>query len=312
MSSNRPPTELAAHHLAGPDGTAAYDGTRGAVHPSPEGLLALEPLDSGDGRLGAARRLRARLRDGATTTVYAATHDLTRMRVSIERLPWPEPLEAWCRREAVSHAITGGFFVRATGQPLGELRKDGVALESVSFIAPWHRQRACVHVANNTVRLAPRHLMPARPAGDLLQAGPLLVHYGRPCVHGDREGFSSAHHQFDTDITHGRYPRSALALTADDALLAVVCDGRAPHDAGLTLAESADVLVALGAITAINLDGGASAALVCEGRLHNRPRSDDGDVRGGRPVVTAITLRPHQVQREHRTSSGPPDLRPRD
>lgn len=182
--------------------------------------------------------------------------------------------------------------MRATGQPLGELRKEGVALDSVPFSEPWNRQRACLHVADHVVQLAHRHQIPRHPPGDLLQAGPLLVHQGRPNVHGDPEGFSSAHDQFDTDITRGRYPRSALALTANDELLAVVCDGRAPNDAGLTLTENAEVLIALGAITAINLDGGASAALVYNGRLQNRPRSDDGDVHGGRPVVTAITLRP--------------------
>lgn len=58
------------------------------------------------------------------------------------------------------------------------------------------------------------------------------------------------------------------------------------------MAESAEVLLALIAITAINLDCGASAALVCDGRLRNRPRSDDGHVDGGRPVVTAITFHP--------------------
>ena len=108
----------------------------------------------------------------------------------------------------------------------------------------------------------------------------------------DPEGFSAGAHQFDSDITQGRYPRAALAV-AGDRLLAVACDGRTPDDAGMTLVELADALIDLGASEAINLDGGGSASLVHHGRLRNRPREEHGvDLLGGRPVVTAIVFDP--------------------
>jgi hypothetical protein len=66
-------------------------------------------------------------------------------------------------------------------------------------------------------------------------------------------------------------------------------------DAGLTLTETAELLCALGRSRRSNLDGGASAALVRDHRLCKRPRSDDGDVRGGRPV-TAITFQPRTAK----------------
>ena len=91
----------------------------------------------------------------------------------------------------------------------------------------------------------------------------------------DREGFSAGAHQFDSDITLGRYPRAALAV-AGDQILAVACDGRTRRDAGMTLAELADALISLGAIDALNLDGGGSASLVHDGRLRNRPREHTG------------------------------------
>ena len=47
----------------------------------------------------------------------------------------------------------------------------------------------------------------------------------------------------------------------------------------------------LGAEDAINLDGGGSASLVCDGALVNEPREIDGTrFRGGRPIVTALTF----------------------
>jgi exopolysaccharide biosynthesis protein len=57
------------------------------------------------------------------------------------------------------------------------------------------------------------------------------------------------------------------------------------------MAELAEALVALGAIQAINLDGGGSTSLVCGGQLRNRPRESHGiELPGGRPVTTALVF----------------------
>jgi len=236
-------------------------------------------------------RHRVVLNDGAATTLHAATHDLRRTVPRVVRLPAPTPLERWCRQHAVPEAIVGGFFIRPAGTPLGELRTSGIARPARAFDAPWSDVRACLHVVGGHVALARRDELPVDPPGDLLQAGPLLVRDGAPCVDGDVEGFSAGQGQFDSDITAGRYPRAALGLRADGRLLAVACDGRADDEAGLTLAELAETLVALGARTALNLDGGGSTSLVCAGRLRNVPREDHGVVlAGGRPVSTVIAF----------------------
>ena len=202
----------------------------------------------------------------------------------------PMRLLDWCRREGVPDAIVGGFFVRDDGPPLGELWSAGRRLASKPFDPPWQRVRGCVAVDRETVRLGRRHELDAVPGGDLLQAGPLLVRAGEPVVAGDPEGFSAGERQFDSDITRGRYPRAALALT-DDRYLAVACDGRSDADAGLTLEELAGTLVELGADAAINLDGGGSTSLVSGFRLINRPREEHGiELAGGRHVATALAF----------------------
>ncbi|MEA2256604.1 MAG: hypothetical protein QOG35_2649 [Solirubrobacteraceae bacterium] len=241
------------------------------------------------------RRLRVALHDGALTTLHVARHDLRRTVARVVRLPVPMPLERWCRDEGIDEAIVGGFFVRPGGAPLGELRTSGIARATLPFDAPWAAVRGCLHVARGELAIARRGELPADPAGDLLQAGPLLVRRGEPCVAGDHEGFSAGAGQFDSDITAGRYPRAALALTARRELLAVACDGRADDEAGLTLEELAETLVALGAVDALNLDGGGSTSLVCAGRLRNVPREEHGVVLGGgRPVSTAIAFTSRQ------------------
>jgi hypothetical protein len=220
-----------------------------------------------------------------------AAFPLAAVTVRVTQLGGREPLVRWCRRTGVAHALVGGFFVRPGNAPLGELRIGGVAVESVPFCAPWGGLRACVHAGPDGIAIARRPELPAAPPGDLLQAGPLLVRDGASVVTGDDdEGFTAGAHQFDSDISDGRHPRCALALTATH-LLAVAGDGRAAGDAGLTLAELAGALVGLGAHTALNLDGGGSASLVCHGELVNRPREQHGiELLEGRAIATALVL----------------------
>jgi hypothetical protein len=243
-------------------------------------------------------RHRLVLGDGAATTLHVAEYALDRTQVRVVRMRRPMPLEAWCAREGIGEALVGGFFMRGGTDddvPLGELRTRGVARRSVAFDAPWSALRACVHATNGDVRIARRPELPEAPRGDLLQAGPLLVAGGTiVAVPGvDPEGFSAGQRQFDSDITDGRYPRAALALTADRRVLAVACDGRADDEAGLTLPELASALADLGAVDALNLDGGGSTSLVCGGRLRNVPRESHGVVlAGGRPIPTALAFTP--------------------
>ncbi len=233
------------------------------------------------------RRLRVTLSDGAQTTVHVAQYATAATDVRVVRLRRPQPLAAWCARNGVPEALVGGFYVRPHGTPLGELRTRGVERRHVPFLAPWGDLRACVHVAGGTVGIAHRDTLGGAPRGDLLQAGPLLVRDGA-AVAGDDEGFSAGAAQFDSDITRGRYPRAALGVSGDH-LFALVCDGRAPDEAGLSLDELAEVLVALGARHALNLDGGGSASLVCGGALHNVPREKHGvELPGGRAISTAL------------------------
>ncbi len=154
---------------------------------------------------------------------------------------------------------------------------------------PWQALRTCVQVTGGEVRIARRDELPRRCNGDLLQAGPLLVRDGR-VVGGDDEGFSAGAAQFDSDITVGRHPRAALGCDGE-RVIALACDGRADDEAGLTIAELAQVMLDLGAREALNLDGGGSASLVCGGRLRNVPREAHGlPVPGGRAIATALVF----------------------
>jgi len=241
-------------------------------------------------------RRRLRLADGAETTVHVARFARAEFGLRVVALQPPSTVRAWCEGNRAEHAIVGGFYMRPGGPALGDLWIDSRALPSEPFDAPWHRQRACVHVAGGEVKLVAREELGSVPHGDLLQAGPMLVAGGDSLIRAgvDAQGFSAGSRQFDSDITAGRYPRAALGLSAGDAI-AVVCDGRADDEAGLTMAELAAAMVGLGAEQAINLDGGGSASLVVGGTLVNTPREEHGlELDGGREVATVLHFAPRR------------------
>lgn len=254
-------------------------------------LPRLTPLRAPQPKLRHLRRERFRLADGERTTLYVARYDLRRFELRVVRLPRPAPLEVYCRANGFDEALVGGFYQRPELTPLGELRTGGVVRRHVPFAAPFDDVRACINVDGAQVAIGQRGDLASAPAGDLLQAGPLLVR-GGAIVHGDTEGFSAGSHQFDSDITVGRHPRAAIGLTRRNEVLAVACDGRADDEAGLSMPELAEAMAALGAVQAMNLDGGGSTSLVCGAKLRNVPRETHGiALPGGRTVPTAIVFR---------------------
>lgn len=112
-----------------------------------------------------------------------------------------------------------------------------------------------------------------------LAAGPRLL----------RDGLNVANPSNTT-----RHPRTALGVSQNgEKVWIVVTDGRqAGYSEGATLAEMADLLKSLGAVNAINLDGGGSSALVFADpatglRTLNRP-IQNGSPGRERPVATHI------------------------
>lgn len=75
-----------------------------------------------------------------------------------------------------------------------------------------------------------------------------------------------------------RHPRTAIGFNADSTrLYFVVVDGRHVTSVGATLLEMKGIFDALGAVNAVNLDGGGSSCMVVDGEVINHP--SDGPVR---------------------------------
>ncbi len=82
------------------------------------------------------------------------------------------------------------------------------------------------------------------------------VQHGEIVVPGDNPGYLESPH-----------PRTGIGVDQDQrTLMLFVIDGRQPnYSHGVTMAEFAEIMIAYGAVDALNLDGGGSSTLVVQG-----------------------------------------------
>ena len=84
-----------------------------------------------------------------------------------------------------------------------------------------------------------------------------------------------------------RHPRTAVGIMADGRVLLVVVDGRSLRSGGASIVGLANLMRSLGAVDALNLDGGGSSTMVVNGRVVNSP--SDGHERA---VTSALVVLP--------------------
>lgn len=127
------------------------------------------------------------------------------------------------------------------------------------------------------------------PDDDIVNGGPTLVRDGRVAVEFGADGIERAG---DPTFAYAwgikRNPRTFAGIDRAGRVLLVASAGRQPgYSDGLGLAEGARFLRSLGAVEAMNLDGGGSTAMVAGGERVTMP----SDATGERPVGDALVLR---------------------
>jgi Tol biopolymer transport system component len=106
---------------------------------------------------------------------------------------------------------------------------------------------------------------------------PILVHAGHVVAPNCRSSFCT------------RNPRTAIGITSHGRVLLVTVDGRSPSSVGMSLAEEGALLQHLGAVEALNVDGGGSTTMVVHGNVVNRP--SDGHERGVTSSILVLSRR---------------------
>lgn len=114
---------------------------------------------------------------------------------------------------------------------------------------------------------------------DAIEAGPMLLENGKSRITVNEEVF------FGTTIPDV-HPRTAVGIDESGHLILMIVDGRQRNSRGLSLAELAGLMNAVGAVKAMNLDGGGSSTLIVGGNLLNLPTGGSFQ----REIVSAIGI----------------------
>jgi hypothetical protein len=113
----------------------------------------------------------------------------------------------------------------------------------------------------------------------IVSGGPLLLWKGRQLEEPEKESISRV-------FFLARHPRTAVGVRADGTLLFVTVDGRRPEESvGMSIPELTDLMLELGSVSAVNLDGGGSTTMVIAGQIVNRPSSSGGARRNADAIL---------------------------
>jgi hypothetical protein len=115
----------------------------------------------------------------------------------------------------------------------------------------------------------------------ILGGGPRLLAAGNSVAKAEAERYSES-------LFRERHPRTALGWRIDGTLVIVTVDGRQQQSAGMTIDQLTRLMLDLGCVEAINLDGGGSTTMVIRNKVVNRP----SDPTGERAVSDALLIFP--------------------
>jgi len=185
-----------------------------------------------------------------------------------------------------TYATNGGFFDMSTGAAEGNL------IVNSTVLASFDSARANVGFTDDAV------VFGYLAQGDVTVAGPykwshLMAGAGWVVRKGaSYTAAAVANGEVSLAFAQEMAPRTALGVTAKGALLLLVVDGEEDIKAGADLYQMSDIMLSLGAVSAVNFDGGGSTVAVYEGEWVSSPTCTDTHVLCERAVssITCIAM----------------------
>jgi hypothetical protein len=145
---------------------------------------------------------------------------------------------------------------------------------------PYH----AVKTAERTLKLSAarqRFQLKKWRTANAIGGGPVLVQKGKAHITNEEE------RMFTGKGLQDKHPRTLMGYTADKRLIIMAIEGRNPGKAdGATLIQEARIMVELGCVEALNLDGGGSSCMLINGKETIKP----SDKNGQRPVPAVFLI----------------------
>jgi hypothetical protein len=193
----------------------------------------------------------------------------------------------------VQAVLDASGTVVSVGDRGGRVPAGGSVLQGIGSAADWlaaHAKRGQHVDVSEKVTDTAGHPVRIGPRDSIVSAAPTLVKDGRVSIDAATEGTVDPE-----DLSFGyawadtRQPRTMAGTDARGRLILVTVDGRrAGGSEGFTLQEAAEFMRFLGAVQALNLDGGGSTAMAVGGTLVNHT----SDATGERPVGDTVQVLP--------------------
>lgn len=127
-----------------------------------------------------------------------------------------------------------------------------------------------------------KYLAAFSTAEDITNGVPRLIKDGKIDITWEQE-------KTNQSFVETRHPRTAVAKLSDGKFLMITVDGRSESSGGISLYDLADHLLSLGAVDAMNLDGGGSTTMFVDGKVVNHPSDKDGERKVSDAIL--VTLR---------------------
>ncbi|MFL9950495.1 phosphodiester glycosidase family protein [Paraburkholderia agricolaris] len=189
--------------------------------------------------------------------------------------------------------VVSGSAVLGAAPPQG-----GYVLQGLGTSATWLQQNA---TPGTMLNITPRvqsndTAVTLSPGMSLAAAGPILLPAATVRQRAVAQGWSPNYAGVDRSGFYwgwfnARSPRTMIGKAPDGTILMVEVDGRQPGLAlGTTIQETADVMQWLGAISAVNLDGGGSSAMIVNGANVGHPSDNWPSNPTQRAVASSLVL----------------------
>jgi exopolysaccharide biosynthesis protein len=183
-----------------------------------------------------------------------------------------------------------GKVVSAGAQSATDVPAGGYVIQGIGAAGTWLAHHVTVgQRLSVSEKLATTHgqPIPLNPSLSIASAAPLLVQNGKTAIDAVSEGdMVPSDWSFEYAWAEQRQARTLVGINAKGDLLMVTVDGRQPGvSEGATLTEEAALMKSLGAVSAMNLDGGGSTDFTVNGKQVNSPAYATGERLVGGYVV---------------------------
>jgi hypothetical protein len=166
--------------------------------------------------------------------------------------------------------------VVSAGTPGGTLPAGDWAVQAIGTDEAWlasHAQVGARLSVSERLWTGQGQPLQLNPATTVTSAGPILLQNGRPAIDAVAEGVLDPRDLNDYTFSAYRHARTMIGVDGQGRILLATVDGIAGISEGMTLTEEAALMRSLGAVDAMNLDGGGSTQFASYGQVLDDPSS---------------------------------------